>query len=79
MERLHAGAASLGLPIEIVLADADGEIEDAFARLARTRGAALMLGPDPTFTSRRVQIVALAARHAIPMMYVAVNSPMPGG
>jgi putative tryptophan/tyrosine transport system substrate-binding protein len=48
---LHAGAASLGLPIEIVLAGTDGEIEDAFGNVARTRGTALLLGPDPTTRS----------------------------
>jgi putative ABC transport system substrate-binding protein len=76
---LHAGAASLGLPIEIVLAGTDGEIEDAFANVARMRGTALLLGPDPTFTSRRAQLVALAARHALPTMYVAREFADVGG
>jgi putative ABC transport system substrate-binding protein len=70
---LHAGAA------KIVLAGTDGEIEDAFANVARTRGTALLLGPDPTFTSRRAQLVALAARHALPTMYVAREFADVGG
>jgi putative ABC transport system substrate-binding protein len=79
VKALHAGAASFGLPIEIVLAGTDGEIEDAFASLARTRGTALLLGPDPTFTSRRAQLVALAARYALPTMYVAREFADVGG
>jgi ABC-type uncharacterized transport system substrate-binding protein len=79
VKSLQQGAAGLGLQIEIVFAGTDGEIEAAFTSLARTPGVALLLAPDPTFTSRRVQLVALAARYALPAMYVAREFAEVGG
>jgi len=34
--------------------------------LVQKPGGALLVGPDAVFTSRRAQIVTLAARHAVP-------------
>ena len=45
------------------------EIDTAFATLVRTAGRRALVGADPFFYSRRDQIVALAARHAIPAIY----------
>ena len=47
----------------------DREIEVAFATLARNKTDALMVAPDTFFTSRNVQIVTFAMRHAIPAVY----------
>ena len=76
---VQAGAASVGIDVEIVRADTDREIEAVFTRLAQTPGVALLLCPDPTFTSRRVQLVAVAARYALPAMYVAREFAEVGG
>src|SRR5262249_58713101 len=45
------------------------EIESAFAAFARERPDALFVGTDPFFSSRRVQLVNLTARHAIPTSF----------
>jgi putative tryptophan/tyrosine transport system substrate-binding protein len=66
---LTAAASTLGIRVEIVHARDDRELEDAFATLARDKIDALMVAPDTFFASRRVQIVTLATRHAIPAIY----------
>lgn len=50
-------------------AESAGAIDAAFASMAGLGVDALVIGADPYFTSRREQIVALAARHAIPAIY----------
>ena len=57
---------------------ANGEIDAAFATLARKRAGALLVGTDAFFISRREQLVALAARHAHPGdLSSAASSPQP--
>ena len=56
----------MGLQIADPQAAPAGEIDAAFATLARERPDALFIGGDPFFTSRRVQLATLAARHALP-------------
>ena len=68
----EAEGASRKLNLRLVLLNASSaaEIDAAFARLRQERAGALLCGGDPFFTSRRQQIVTLAARDAIPTMYV---------
>ncbi len=53
----------------VLNASTPSEINAAFATLRQRRADALLLGGDPFFSGRRQQIVALAARDAIPDMY----------
>ena len=76
---MSAGARAMGLQIQVLNADTSREIEAAFARLARERSDALFVGSNPFFLSRRVQIVQLAARHAIPTTYAQRDFPEIGG
>jgi putative ABC transport system substrate-binding protein len=62
-------ARSLGLELRILNASTVGEIDTAFANLAQIRTGALLISSETFFGSRREQIVALAARHAVPTMY----------
>ena len=50
-------------------ASTPGEIDTAFSALRQRGVRALIAGGDPFFTARRQQIVALAARDAIPAIY----------
>jgi putative ABC transport system substrate-binding protein len=59
-------AHALGLDLHVFNATTISEIDDAFAALMRWRADAVLVGPDPFFSSRRRQIVTLAARHALP-------------
>ena len=62
-------AHTKGVEIEILKASNQGEIDSAFASLAQIKAGALVVGADPFFFSAREQLVALAARHAVPAIY----------
>jgi putative tryptophan/tyrosine transport system substrate-binding protein len=66
---VHAAARALGQQVHIVNASSEREFVAAFATAVEQRANALNVGADPLFTSRRDQLVALAARHALPAIY----------
>jgi putative tryptophan/tyrosine transport system substrate-binding protein len=66
---VQAAAPTVGLQVQILKASTDREIDAAFVSLVQARTGALLIGNDPFFNSRIEQLVALAARHAIPTMY----------
>jgi len=66
---LEPAARALGLQIQVINADTSDEINAAFATFMRERPDALLVASGPFFASRRVQLVQLAARHAIPAIY----------
>jgi putative ABC transport system substrate-binding protein len=66
---LDTSARTIGLQIHVLKASTIGQISAAFEMLARERVDALFVGPDALFTSRRVQIAILAARHVVPATY----------
>jgi putative ABC transport system substrate-binding protein len=51
----------------------------AFTTMAQKRVPAFLIIADPLFTSRRVQLVTLAARHAIPAIYTSREFAEVGG
>ena len=62
-------ARAIGLQIQILKASTSHEIEATFATFVRERPDALFVGNDAFLTSRRVQLVHLATRHAIPAAF----------
>ena len=64
-----AAASTIGLQIDVVEASESREIEAAFRTLVRNRADALVIGADPFFASRRLQLATLATRHAIPAIF----------
>ncbi len=64
----EAGRA-LDRRMSVLNASSEDEINAAFVKAADLRVDALLVGPNPTFTVRRAQIVALAARYRIPANY----------
>jgi putative tryptophan/tyrosine transport system substrate-binding protein len=69
-----AAATVIGIKIQILKARTDREIDDAFVRLVQAQTGALLVGGDVLFNNRTEQLVALAARHAIPTMYRFASS-----
>jgi putative tryptophan/tyrosine transport system substrate-binding protein len=79
LAEVEQGARDLALQIQIVNASTSHEIDAAFAALSRERPDALFVAPDGFFTSRRVQLAALAARHAIPTSFSVREHVEAGG
>ena len=63
---LEPAARALGIQIPIYNASTSQEIDAAFAASVREKPDALFVAPDAFFGTRRVQLAALAARHALP-------------
>jgi putative tryptophan/tyrosine transport system substrate-binding protein len=59
----------MGLQIMVLKTSTSREIDAAFDTFVRERPDALFVDPDPFFVSRRVQLVHLASRHAVPAIY----------
>jgi putative ABC transport system substrate-binding protein len=76
---VQAAAASIGRQIEFVHATNSHEIDSAFASIVRTHADGLLLAPNPLFVNRRIQLVTLAARHALPAIYYSRQFPEVGG
>jgi len=68
-KELQAVGRALGVQIDIFNASSESEIDAAFISIAQQQFSALIVGNDPFFVGRREQLVALAARHAIPVVY----------
>jgi putative ABC transport system substrate-binding protein len=62
-------ARSLGLQLVVLNIRTANDIDTAFANLVQERASALVVGAGAFLISRRNQIIALAARHAIPTIY----------
>ena len=73
------GARAKGLELRILYAGTEGEIDPGFATLVQLQAGALITGTDPFFASRREQLVALAARYAVPAVYERREFAAAGG
>jgi putative tryptophan/tyrosine transport system substrate-binding protein len=79
-KEISEAARQLGRPLDILGAGTAGEIDAAFARLAERRTSALIVMADQYFDEpRRAQLVALAARYAIPTIYGQRDYAVDGG
>jgi putative ABC transport system substrate-binding protein len=74
---VEAAARAIGLQIQVFSASSSREIR--FVHFARERPDALLVSPDPFLSSRRVQIVLLTVRHAIPAIFTRRDIAEIGG
>jgi len=68
-EDVQRAARNIGREIHVATASNEVEFDEAFTKLAQQRIGGLLVAADPFFFSRRQQLVALAARHALPAIY----------
>jgi putative ABC transport system substrate-binding protein len=73
---LQEAARAIGLQLVVLNATAAGDIDTAFTAIVDKGVGGLVVAGDSFLANRREQIIALAARHAIPTIYV--NREMAG-
>jgi putative ABC transport system substrate-binding protein len=74
-----AAVLAHGAQVDVVVASDSRQIETAFATLVHKRADALIIGADPVYYSRRLQLATLATRHGIPAIYNSRDYPEAGG
>jgi len=77
-EIMEAGR-NVGVQVEIINASTEGEIDEAFAKIAQIRPDALMVHIDALFNAQLKKIVGLAEQSGVPTMYANHNAPKLGG
>ena len=76
---LQAAARTLGLQLVVKNARTDSDFEMAFATFSQQRVGAVLVSPSGFYVSRREQLAALAARHALPAVYARTEIALAGG
>jgi putative ABC transport system substrate-binding protein len=76
---VETAAGAKGLQIQVLKASDSHEINATFATLVSARPDALFVAGDGFFTNRRVQLISLASRHAIPAAYGSREIAEAGG
>jgi len=76
---MHEATRAVGVQLHVLNASNEAEIDRAFTKLLQLRADALLVGTGELFNKRREQLVALAARHAVPAFYQYREFPIVGG
>ena len=79
LREVEKAAGAMGLQTKVFKASSSGEINAAFTAFVPERPDALFVSADSLFTTRRVQLVHLATRYAVPASYFAREFPEVGG
>jgi putative tryptophan/tyrosine transport system substrate-binding protein len=79
IKAMQAAIQQRGLRLEIVNAATPNELDVAFTTLGEKRPDALVVASDPFYLTRASQIIASAARLALPTMYPYHEFSAPGG
>jgi putative ABC transport system substrate-binding protein len=78
-EEVEAAARATGIHIETITCSSEHDFLPAFADMQQRGSQALLVMADPLFSNWREQLVALAARFALPAIYAADGSAKAGG
>jgi putative ABC transport system substrate-binding protein len=69
LKDLQQAAPAMGLKVDVLRATTDSEIDAAFDAVDQRRISALVVSANSFFNTRREKLVALAASHAVPVIY----------
>jgi putative tryptophan/tyrosine transport system substrate-binding protein len=75
----QAAASAMRRQLILVRASSVSEIDEAFAAIVQQRAAALIVASDVFLSSRKDQLIALAARHGMPTIYPWRDAVIAGG
>ena len=75
----QAAARDLGQQLHVFKASTEHDIDNAFATLIHYQIGALLIGANALFTGQLDQLVALAARHAMPTLHYTRDFVEAGG
>ena len=76
---VQEAAPRLGVELVVLRSNVESDFAPVFATLVQQRAEALLVCSSPFFHSWREQLVALAARHAVPAIYEWRDFPAIGG
>jgi ABC-type uncharacterized transport system substrate-binding protein len=76
---MQKAGGTLGVKVLSMNVGTERELESAFARLSDQQAGAIIVAPDTFLSSRRDQILALTARHALPVLAAFREYPVAGG
>jgi putative tryptophan/tyrosine transport system substrate-binding protein len=79
VRKAQTAAGMLGCNLQVLTAGSEQDIDTAFTTAVEQRTGALFVSPDPFFYRQRDRIIALAARRAIPALYVRREFAAAGG
>ena len=79
LKEVEEASRALALPVQVVSANGEDDIDVALATLLQRGAGALLVVDDPLFNSQRTKLGALAARYRIPTIYFQSEFVKVGG
>jgi putative ABC transport system substrate-binding protein len=79
LREVDEAARTLGVQLLVLKASSEGDFDTVFATIIQRQAGVLLIASDPFLFSRRDQLIALAARHAVPAIYQFRESVISGG